>query len=438
MREGQPIELLGVGFGPANIALAAAIADHQEAAPNGHGPLRALFVDQAEDSSWQPELLFPGTDIQHHFLRDLATPRNPRSRFTFTNFLWEQGRLYDFGSWYGAPGRIEWSEYVEWVARETCQPVRYGHRVESVDLADGSCWRVRGRSLAADEPAEWLARNLVLATGQLPFVPAVFEPHLGDRVFHSQHFLHRVRDLAAGAVRRFVVVGGAQTAAEILLYLLDAFPHSECHALTRGAGFRLADFSPFTNQLYTPAGSEYFYRLPAGARELVFQELKHSNYSVIDLDAGIGLFRRMYESALTGRPRLHLSRWTEVVELSETSGGHRLRLRDVNTCEPRDLEADCIVLCTGLREERFPALLRGVEPLLLRDPDGELDVSRRYRAATVPQVTAGLYLHGMTEWRHGINNSTAFSIIALRARDILVDVLDRAGEPISSPAVREG
>ena len=429
------LDLLGVGFGPANIAIAAAIADAREAGSGPTGAVRALFVDQAQDATWQPDLLFPGTDIQHHYLRDLATPRNPRSRFTFTNYLWEHGRLHAFGLQGGAPGRVEWSDYVRWVAGEVGQPVAYRHRVDAIEPVrePGSdrvaTWRVRGAALPDGAPVEWLARNVVLATGQVPSVPDVLRPHLGERAFHSNEFLSRLRAIEGRPGQRFAVVGGGQTAAEIVLYLLGAFPDAHITALTRGPGFRLCDLGPFTNELYDPDGGEYFYRLTPEARAHVAREIRYSNYACIDADVAFGLYRRMYEDGILGRQRVRLLRWVEVTGATGRPDALALQLREVNTRERLEVAADHVVVCTGLREETLPGLLAPLDSWLERDRQhGGLDIRQDYRVRTAPSVTAGIYLNGLTEWRHGLSNSTTFSLMALKAAVILDDLVARPRE----------
>jgi len=439
-RPGAAVDLLGVGFGPANIAIAAAIADGREAGKAPERELDALFVDEAPDATWQPGLLFQGTDIQHHYLRDLATPRNPRSRFTFTNYLWEQGRLHAFGLWGGAPGRVEWSDYVRWAAEEVGVPVAYGHRVEAIEPCSGAglaaaSWHVLGRDVATGAPVRWLARNVVLATGQVPFVPDVLRPLLGERVFHAQQYLGRIGSIESRPGQRFVVLGGGQTAAEVILHLLGAFPHAHVTAVTRGPGFRLCDLGPFTNELYSPAGGEYFYGLQQEVRERVASDIRYSNYACIDYDVGVALYRRMYEDRILGRHHVSLLRWHEVADAAPDAGGLRLELSEVNTGELRDLEADHVVVCTGLREQRLPDLLAPIQSLLERGPDGDLDIREDYRVRTVPSVTAGLYLNGLTEWRHGLTNSTTFSLMALKADDILGDIGRRSAESAPAPAL---
>ena len=105
-------------------------------------------------------------------------------------------------------------------------------------------------------------------------------------------------------------------------------------------------------------------------------------------------------------------------------------LEEVYRGDRREIDVDAIVLCTGFREQRFPALLEGLRPYLRLDEGGDLDVSRAYRVATDRRLRARIYLNGMTEWRHGISNATSFSMTALRAQEILDDVR-RDEEPLA-------
>jgi len=88
VRMKTPYELVVAGFGPAAIALAAAIED---AILEGRLPAsfrkKVVFLEKAPRTEWQGGLLLPGTNINHSEYRDLATPRDPGSQFTFARFL---------------------------------------------------------------------------------------------------------------------------------------------------------------------------------------------------------------------------------------------------------------------------------------------------------------------------------------------------------------
>ena len=114
------VELLAVGAGPANLALAVAL---EELGVDGLAE-NSLFIERGQTVEWQRGLLLPWTKSQVAFAKDLVTLRNPRSRFTFLNYLRSVGRLDDFinmGSF--TPYRVEVSGYLRWVS-ESLRKVR--------------------------------------------------------------------------------------------------------------------------------------------------------------------------------------------------------------------------------------------------------------------------------------------------------------------------
>src|SRR5690242_29241 len=119
-------DVIGIGFGPSNIALAIAL---EELYPE----ITVLFLEGRDTPGWQPGMLLSGSDIQHHPVRDLVTPRNPRSRYGFLNYLHEEGRLFDFLNLnLPYPLRKDYARYVAWAARQFDDRVRYGHGVTGV------------------------------------------------------------------------------------------------------------------------------------------------------------------------------------------------------------------------------------------------------------------------------------------------------------------
>ncbi|MFB7510754.1 SidA/IucD/PvdA family monooxygenase, partial [Streptomyces broussonetiae] len=88
-------DIVGVGFGPANLALAIAIEEHNETvAPDQR--LTAAFLEKQPSFGWHRGMLIEGATMQVSFLKDLATMRNPNSRFSFVSYLHDKGRLVDF------------------------------------------------------------------------------------------------------------------------------------------------------------------------------------------------------------------------------------------------------------------------------------------------------------------------------------------------------
>ena len=107
------VDVLMIGAGPSNLALAVALEEcgSPELAAN------PLIIEQSEDVKWQRNLLLPWVRSQVSYVKDLVTLRNPRSRFTFLNFMHEAGELDEFVNLATFhPYRWQISAYQQWVA----------------------------------------------------------------------------------------------------------------------------------------------------------------------------------------------------------------------------------------------------------------------------------------------------------------------------------
>ena len=135
-------DVVGIGFGPSNLAVAATIQEESEG--GAMPPVRSLFLESKPRYAWHPDMLLQGAQVQLTFLKDLVTLRNPQSRFTFLSYLRDKGRLNKFvnlRNFY--PTRIEFNDYYCWVAQQLASQVRYSRRVLTVSpLAMGDGPRV--------------------------------------------------------------------------------------------------------------------------------------------------------------------------------------------------------------------------------------------------------------------------------------------------------
>src|SRR5256885_1136259 len=126
----RAVELLAIGAGPSNLALAVAL---EELGFDGLAE-SSLVIERERSIEWQQGLLVPWAKSQVSFVKDLVTLRNPRSKFSFLNYLHSVGRLDDFinmGSF--TPYRVEISEYLRWVA-ESLTKVRLELGCECVSV----------------------------------------------------------------------------------------------------------------------------------------------------------------------------------------------------------------------------------------------------------------------------------------------------------------
>ena len=88
---GDLYDLVCVGFGPASMAIATALYDMFEhsAIPFERRP-KVAFLERQPTFGWHVGMQLPGAKMQITFVKDFATQRNPRSRFTFLNYLWSK------------------------------------------------------------------------------------------------------------------------------------------------------------------------------------------------------------------------------------------------------------------------------------------------------------------------------------------------------------
>jgi len=123
-------DLIGVGFGPSNIALAIALQERAQA----QGALEVLFLDKQGDYRWHGNTLVSQSELQISFLKDLVSLRNPTSPYSFVNYLHKHDRLVDFinlGTFY--PCRMEFNDYLRWVASHFQEQSRYGEEVLRIE-----------------------------------------------------------------------------------------------------------------------------------------------------------------------------------------------------------------------------------------------------------------------------------------------------------------
>ncbi len=88
MENNKIYDIIGIGIGPFNLGLAALLEPVES--------ISALFLDQAEGFDWHPGLMLDNATLQVPFMADLVTMADPKSKYSFLNFLKETDRLYKF------------------------------------------------------------------------------------------------------------------------------------------------------------------------------------------------------------------------------------------------------------------------------------------------------------------------------------------------------
>jgi L-ornithine N5-oxygenase len=415
------LDVLCVGFGPANIALAVAL---DELWPDAS----VRFLERMDGPYWQPGMLLDGADIQNNPARDLVTPRNPRSRYTFINYLHEHGRLFKALNLPGHhPLRKEYAGYVRWVAQQVPADVEYGQDVTSIEVIDGADG---GRLVAVRTAAGRVlhARSVVVAPGRSANIPEQFAGLGPDRVCHTSGYLPSVADLTPGYDGTIAVVGASQSAIEVVLDLVGRVPKARLVNVISGYGYRLKDTSPFSEEVYFPEFVDYYFRASARGKQLLRDQLRPTNYSAADRDVIDNLYTLMYEDELDGRERISMLANRRIGAVTQDAAGVALELTERITGETEVLRADRVVLATGYRdlgvherEEQLPPLLADLAGILRVDGSLGLTVDLDYRVQ--PQSAADgvppIYINGLCESTHGLGDAGSFSLLALRSKAIV-------------------
>ncbi|MFG3395962.1 lysine N(6)-hydroxylase/L-ornithine N(5)-oxygenase family protein [Streptomyces parvus] len=429
---GTPLvhDLIGIGFGPSNVAMAIALSEHNHEVGR-QDSVTARFFERQASFGWHRGMLIDDATMQVSFLKDLVTLRNPASEFSFLCYLQSQGRLIDFINHKNLfPLRVEFHDYFEWAAAKVDDMVSYGHEVVAVTpyLHDGTVEYLDVTVRSAEGLSVHRARNLVIGTGLRPLMPEGVER--GDRVWHNSDLLRKVEGLEGEAPSRFVVVGAGQSAAENVAYLHRRFPDAEVCAVFSRYGYSPADDSSFANRIFDPGAVDDFFAAPEEVKNRLMAYHGNTNYSVVDIDLIDDLYRQMYREKVLGTERLRFLNVSRVTGVVEKTDSVHATVRSLVTDEESELEADVVVFATGYSPADPLALLGRVGEHCLRDEAGRVRVRRDYRISTDPALRCGIYLQGGTEHTHGITTSL-LSNTAIRVGEILDSLLGRRAMPTS-------
>lgn len=240
----EAYDLICVGFGPASLSIAIALEDR-----NLSSLPRVLFLERQPQFAWHAGMLLPGSRMQISFIKDLATLRNPRSHFTFLNYLHEKGRLVTFtnlGTF--LPLREEFNDYLTWCAGHFEDRVRYGETVLGVDpvKAESLVNGFKITSLDSNSISRTrTARHVVIAVGGRPNIPKPF-PKEHQKCIHSSGYSTIVPRVLSdsNAPYKIAVIGGGQSAAEIFTDLHSRYPKCKTKLIIKAQSLRPSDDSP--------------------------------------------------------------------------------------------------------------------------------------------------------------------------------------------------
>ncbi|MDO5618420.1 lysine N(6)-hydroxylase/L-ornithine N(5)-oxygenase family protein [Kocuria sp.] len=421
-------DVVGIGFGPANLALAIAIDDYNRTV-SPQERVKALFLERREVFSWHPGMMLPGVTMQISFLKDLVSFRDVTHPLSFLAYAQGRGRLEHFvNKQTFFPSREEFSDYLSWAAEAVADQVWYGAEVISVTVEPTEGAAVI--KLASGE--ELHTRAVVHAPGLQPRLPEGIER--SARLVHT----HEILDVAAHRLlspRQVVVIGAGQSAAEVVEYLHAQDDETTVHAVFSKVGYTPADDSPFANRIFDPEMVDRWHAAPQGVRDRMFAYHRGTNYSAVDPELIESLYNREYEERVTGRRRLFMHNCTEMLECVEDDDGVTVTVRDLMTGELSTLRADLVVFGSGYRQAD-PIELFGNDAQWYRHDGVRPEVLRDYRWSPKQDGAPDVFLNGGVEHSHGLTSSL-LSNLAVRSGEILERLIELQAANLPNDSVRE-
>ncbi|KAL8846638.1 MAG: hypothetical protein Q9221_008278 [Calogaya cf. arnoldii] len=419
-------DLVCVGFGPASLAIAIALHDRGINA-------RVLYIEKQRGFIWHAGMLLPDARMQISFLKDMATLRDPTSKFTFVNYLKCKNRLVAFTNLSTfLPLREEYNDYMSWCAAHFEDDVQYGHETTSVSAIyneDGpvETWQVTSKDTETHRSRTVTTRNVVIAIGGKPRIPI---PTTGveSQIVHSSSYSTAVPQILkpTNEPHSIAVVGGGQSSAEIFNDLQTRYPNSSVSLFTGASALKPSDDSPFVNEVFDPERVDDFYRLPPESRQQSTLSNKATNYGVVRPE----LLDRLYESMY--HQRLHepdqdkwafkIVPWREVIGFEKDDQKIRLRLKNTSSSNGEvsisDDSFDLAILGTGYERKGHETLLESTRGLLAEEGfKVERDYRVKYRKDLVKEG-CGVWLQGCCEDTHGLGD-TLLSMLAVRGGEMV-------------------
>ncbi|KAH8164614.1 hypothetical protein CIB48_g3649 [Xylaria polymorpha] len=462
-------DLICVGFGPASLAIAVALHDSVEAGrlpgSNTSTSPKVLFLEKQQQFAWHAGMLLPGSKMQISFIKDMATLRDPTSKFTFLNYLYQNGRLVEFTNLSTfLPARVEYEDYLRWCASSFDDVVRYGSEVISVSPQQTatepvSIFTVTSRNVITGAIVTHQAKNVLFAIGGQPSIPKGLPPN-HPKVIHSSQYAHLVPQILnqRDAPYRVAVVGAGQSAAEIFNNIQNLYPNSQTALVMRSEFLKPSDDSPFVNSIFNPSYVDELFSRSDELRRSLLGDARSTNYGVVRLELIEHLYERMYDQQR--ELGSDSKKWPHRILGSSTIAGVeaqpdkiRLVVRPLsrNTLgavyEKSDadeiLECDLVIAATGYQRQAHLTMMENVVDLLPEGPgpinadtsNGSknydttiggrpVNVNRDYSLQFAPGKVSpgsGIWLQGCCEGTHGLSD-TLLSILAVRSQEIVESV----------------
>ncbi|WP_430412285.1 lysine N(6)-hydroxylase/L-ornithine N(5)-oxygenase family protein [Kordia sp.] len=397
-------DIIGIGIGPSNLSTAALLYPHKK-------DLNYLFFDNKEEFRWHPGMMFPDVTIQVSILKDLVSMVDPTSPFSFLNFLKKTGRLYMFAAKgnFDNVKRKEFEQYFKWCA-DSMEELLFSSTVEEVTYEDDLF------QITVNDK-KYQSKNLLIGAGLTAKTPKCCKPYLGEKVFHNTQFLTTSVDYSG---QQITVVGGGQSGAEVVLHLLNDknVAPENIHWCSSSYNLLPMENTPFSNELYSPNYSEYFFDLQKELKGELLNLQKYTSDGISETTLN-QIYELLYNNKfLLQKADINMYMNTRLNGMQKNSDGNfdlQLNQKDDNN-RTIHLKSDIVVLATGL-EYKLPKFLYPIMDKLITT-NGKFDTNEDYSIKTNESLKGGIYLHNGSRHVRGVADPN-LSLLAWRSAKII-------------------
>lgn len=380
-------DLIGIGVGPFNLSLAALIQKSE---------LNIKFLEKAPEFSWHKEISFDDSLMQTSCFKDLVTSVDPTSKYSFLNYLVENGLFYSFmNTGRTVINRKEYEQYLNWVSNLLSSHIEFNQHVESINFS-GEIFSIQTST------QEISASNICVATGMTPRIPEFAKKYIGSKVFHAKS-----KELSNLNVegKNIVILGGGQTGVEIFRNILNSnFGNfNSIKLISNRPNLQPLDESPFTNEYFTPNYVNCFFGLDQTDKDTIVasQKLASDGNTPRYLD---WLYNDLYQMKyVKGDERIMELRPDRKVENIEDLKSHyEISSFNYFTKKMEVTKADAIILCTGF-EPKAPEALSPIKHLIPTDSLGRFYFNRDFSIKWEYERTHKIFAMNLSRHGHGIS-----------------------------------
>ncbi len=326
-------DLIGVGIGPFNLSLAA-ILDKSE-------NFNYKFFDLKKSFEWHSEIMFSDSDMQTSYLKDLVTPVDPTSPYSFLNFLVQNGLFHIFmNTGRQVVTRREFEMYFQWVSQKLKHRLQFSSPVTKVDF--------NGNNFVITTNAEeFTAKNICIGTGISPRIPECTTDLLSNNFFHAKSA--QLANLNVEGLD-VVIIGGGQTGLEIFRnsYKGKWGKSKSLKLITGRSALQPLDESPFTNEFFTPNYVEDFFQVDPSKKGTIVksQKLASDGNTPSYLEE---TYNELYQlKYVQNNPMdIQILPSRRLNEAQDINGRYLLMLENDFNEALDEISADIVILCTG-------------------------------------------------------------------------------------------